>query len=176
MFKKKRVFGLLWNRSVGKLSKKSRSSYFILQLTRVKVQDLNTLLVQEKVQLLDILRLSDTHIRRGCVLENQRLTSISQAGTGSCCESFALEWPPTSSWVSETTHAQLQGRSLCLEHVSQARSTCVLFGFKTGDMEGQGRTLDVVVGEELCCIASCMGSGIVVLNTVPCKFYLWCAK
>ena len=40
-----------------------------------------------------------------------------------------------------------------------------LFGFQSGDMEGQGRILDVVVvGEELCGVACCMGSGIVVLK------------
>ena len=44
---------------------------------------------------------------------------------------------------------------------------CV-FGFKSGDMEGQGRLLDVVVGEELCGVDCCMGSGAVVLkyNTI----------
>ena len=31
-------------------------------------------------------------------------------------------------------------------------------------MEGQGRILDVVVGEELCGVACCLGSGIVVLK------------
>ena len=31
-------------------------------------------------------------------------------------------------------------------------------------MEGQGRILNVVVGEELCGVACCMGSGIVVLE------------
>ena len=39
-----------------------------------------------------------------------------------------------------------------------------LSGFKSGDMEGQGRLLDVVVGEELCGVECCMGSGVVVLK------------
>ena len=62
----------------------------------------------------------------------------------------------------ETTHAHLQGRSLCLELVSPTRSKCVWLGLRSGDKEGQGRILDVVVGEELCDVACCMGSGIVV--------------
>ena len=37
-----------------------------------------------------------------------------------------------------------------------------LFGVKSADMESQGRVSDVVVGEELCGVACCMGSGIVV--------------
>ena len=39
-----------------------------------------------------------------------------------------------------------------------------VFGFKSGDIEGQGRILDVVVGEDLCGIACSIGSGIVVLK------------
>ena len=38
------------------------------------------------------------------------------------------------------------------------------FGFKSGNMESQGRILDVVVGEKLCGVACCMGSGIIVLK------------
>ena len=53
---KKHIFCLLWNRIVvQKFNKKSSSSYFILQLIQVKVHDFNTLCVQEKVQLLDVL-------------------------------------------------------------------------------------------------------------------------
>ena len=39
-----------------------------------------------------------------------------------------------------------------------------LFGFKTGDMDGQGRVLGVVVGEKLFGLACCMGSGIVMMK------------
>ena len=39
-----------------------------------------------------------------------------------------------------------------------------MFGFKSGDIEGQGGILDIVVGEELCGVACCMGSGIVMLQ------------
>ena len=50
----------------------------ILQLIQVIVHDFNTLLIQEKVPSLDVLRLTDTNISRGGVLlENQSLLSIS---------------------------------------------------------------------------------------------------
>ena len=39
-----------------------------------------------------------------------------------------------------------------------------LFGFKSGDMEGQGRIFDIIIGEELCDVAWCLGSGIVMLK------------
>ena len=39
-----------------------------------------------------------------------------------------------------------------------------MLGFKSGDKEVQWRILDLVVGEEPCGVASCMGSGIVVLK------------
>ena len=95
----------------------------------IEVHDFNTLLVQEKVQLLDSLRLSDTHKSRECVLlENQYLLSISQVWIGSGCNSHELGWPPTPAWVPETTHAHFQGRLLCLEHVSRTRSKCVCLG------------------------------------------------
>ena len=38
-----------------------------------------------------------------------------------------------------------------------------VFGFKSVDMEGQGRILDVV-GDELCGVACCMQSSIVMLK------------
>ena len=63
----------------------------------------------------------------------------------------------------ETIHACLQGCSFCLKLVSNSFQAC-LFGFKSGDMEGQVRILDVVVGEELCGVACCMGSGVVKLK------------
>ena len=48
--------------------KKSSSSNVILQLIQIKVYDFNTLLVQENVQSVGILRLRGTHISRECVL------------------------------------------------------------------------------------------------------------
>ena len=39
-----------------------------------------------------------------------------------------------------------------------------LFGFKSGDMEGQGRIFDIIIGEVLCDVAWCLGSGIVMLK------------
>ena len=39
-----------------------------------------------------------------------------------------------------------------------------LFGVKSADMESHGRVSDVVVGEELCGVACCMGSGTVMLK------------
>ena len=47
--------------------------------------------------------------------------------------------------------------------LSNSFQVCLL-GLRSEDMEGQGRILDVVVGEELCGVACCMGSGIVVLK------------
>ena len=39
-----------------------------------------------------------------------------------------------------------------------------LLGFKSGGEGRPGENLDVVFGEELCGVACCMGSGIVVLK------------
>ena len=39
-----------------------------------------------------------------------------------------------------------------------------VFAWVSVDMAGQGRILDVVVGEELCGVACCMRSGIVVFK------------
>ena len=61
----------------------------------------------------------------------------------------------------ETTHAHLQERSRCPRtRLSNSFQVC-LFGFKSGDMEAQGRRFNVV-GEEMCSGACYMGSDIVV--------------
>ena len=39
-----------------------------------------------------------------------------------------------------------------------------VFAWVSVDMAGQGRILDVVVGEELCGVACCMGSGVFALK------------
>ena len=97
-----------------------------LQLIEVKVHDINTLLAQATPQSVGILRPRDTQINKGYAIhENQSLTSIFLAWTGSGCESLKLGWPPTPAGVPETTNARLQGRSLCLEHVSSTRSKCI---------------------------------------------------
>ena len=98
-----------------------------------------------------------------------RESSISQAWTGSGCESVALGWPPTPVWVSETTHVHLQGRSLCLEHVSLqlVPSVFVCLGLYLGTWKASGE-----FGH--CCwrrtawrcvlVACCMGFDLVVLK------------
>ena len=48
-------------------------------------------------------------------------------------------------------------------HLSNSFLGC-LFGFESADMEGQGRMLDVVVGEERCGVTCCKGSVMVVLK------------
>ena len=64
----------------------------------------------------------------------------------------------------ETIHAHLQGRSLCLEHVSPVRSKCVCLGLRFWTWKARGEFFDVLVDEGLCGVACCMGSGIVVLK------------
>ena len=78
-------------------------------------------------------------------------------------------------------HLRWDGHPLLLECLNQLSCTFVgafilprtrlsnsfqvcLFGFKSRDMEGQGRILDIVVGVELCGVACCMRSGIVELK------------
>ena len=50
-----------------------------------------------------------------------------------------------------------------LENIPPTRSECDCWA-KSGDQEDQGRIGDVVVEEELCGVAYCMGSGVVVLK------------
>ena len=49
------------------------------------------------------------------------------------------------------------------KHLLSSLEVC-LFGFMSGDMEGQGRISGIVVGEKLRGVACCMGSGTVVLQ------------
>ena len=97
-----------------KIQLKMKFIVFQFAMIQVKVHDFNTLIVQEKVQSLGILWLSDTHISGECVLlKNLWLPGISQARIRSSYE---------------TTRAHLQGCSLCLKHVSLTRSECVCLG------------------------------------------------
>ena len=64
--------------------------------------------------------------------------SISQAWTGSGCESLAPEWPPTPALVPETTRTHLQGHLLCFEYVSPSRSKCVCLGLSLWTLKAFG--------------------------------------
>ena len=116
---------------------------------RVKVHDFNhnfnTPLIQEKSSITWYFATEGQaqcvcmcmRVCGGVLLENQLLTSISRAWTGSGYKSLAQVWPPTPARTPETTRAHLQGGSLCTStggitlpqtHLSNLFQMC-LFGW-----------------------------------------------
>ena len=76
-------------------------------------------------------------------------------------------------------HLRWDGHLLLLECLKQLKHICrgvhsasntslqlvpSVFGFKSGDIESQGELSNVVVGEEPCGVACCVGFGIVMLK------------
>ena len=103
------------------------------------VHDCNKLLVSLKVESLLFCNWGAWTSVEGVSSSRINNCSASQAWTGPGCESLALGWPPAPAWVAETTHAHLQGWSLCLEFVSPTLSKCVCLGLSLGTLKARGK-------------------------------------